>query len=87
MNPHRTPFPNTNLRFAEAALWRDAPAERPAPSKGGQLRSGPGLPSAARRRADQDKSLFRAPWQAWRTPTWEEIFAVEAKETAKCKQP
>jgi len=42
---------------------------------------------AARWSADGDVILAGAPWQAWRAPTWAEINAAEAKDTAENKQP
>ena len=38
---------------------------------------------AARWSADGDMILAGAQWQAWRTPSWEEIAAAEAKTESK----
>ncbi len=48
---------------------------------------GTGSLDAARWSADGDVILVGPPWQAWRAPSWEEIAAAEAKETAAVKQP
>ena len=41
----------------------------------------------ARWSADGNVILAGPPWQAWSAPSWEEIAAVEAKETAETKKP
>jgi hypothetical protein len=42
---------------------------------------------AARWSADGNVILAGSPWQVWRAPSWEEIFAAEAKDKTELERP